>query len=59
MYKTVGVNTRSSYQMWIISVSAAVYCLCRMAEIYEKGTRGWVLAWRAASFLLRKLLLLY
>ena len=25
--------------------------ICRMAEVYEKGTQGSVLAWRAASFL--------
>ena len=32
---------------------------CRMAEIDGKGTQGSVLAWRAASFLLRKLLLVH
>ena len=37
----------------------AVDAKCRMAEIYEKGTQGSVLAWRAASLLLRRFLLLY
>ena len=32
---------------------------CRMAEVYRKETQGSVLAWRAASFLLGRLLLLY
>ena len=32
---------------------------CRMAEVYEKGTQGSVLAWRAASLLLGRLLLMY
>ena len=32
---------------------------CRKAEVYRKGTQGSVLAWRAASFLFRRLLLLY
>ena len=29
---------------------------CRMAEVYRKGTMGSVLAWRAASLLLVRLL---
>ena len=33
--------------------------LCRMAEAYRKGTQGSVLAWKAASFLLSRLVLLY
>ena len=32
---------------------------CRMVEVYRKGTQGSVLAWRAASLLLGRLLLLY
>ena len=36
-----------------------IFVHCRMAEIYRKGTQGSVMAWRAASFLLRRLLLLY
>ena len=32
---------------------------CRMAKVYRKGTQGSVLAWRAASLLLGRLLLLY
>ena len=31
-------------------------CVCRMAEIFRKGTLGSVLAWRAASLLLIRLL---
>ena len=43
---------------------AEIYCpavdaKCRMAEIYRKETQGSVLAWRAASLLLNRLLFLY
>ena len=38
---------------------SAIDSICRMAELYEKGTQGSVLAWRAASLLLGRLLLLY
>ena len=31
--------------------------MCRMAEIYGKETQGSTLAWRAASLLLRRLIL--
>ena len=42
----------------LILVGTRITC-CRMAEVYEKGTQGSVLAWSAASFLLGRLLFLY
>ena len=44
---------------WDSNSCPADDAMCRMAEVYRKGTQGSVLAWRAASLLLGRLLLYY
>ena len=52
------VFTLTATEQLHTQVMSAAYP-CRMAEVNRKGTQGSLLAWRAASLLLGRLLLLY
>ena len=58
-YEEEKQNTKNTKKTQPWKMGPAVDAKCRMAEICKKRTQGSVLAWREASFLLRRLLLLY